>query len=141
MFTVLDSEGSEVIDLGARANIIKRVKETLADPEPATSGTGQRVPRQLKELKIPASVTLVAEPHDHAAILNITASDRPGFLATIALVLVEVGLEIMSARITTLGERVEDVFVVVSKKGESLHNGQRCYEIEQTIRQRLDQAI
>jgi [protein-PII] uridylyltransferase len=62
-------------------------------------------------------------------------------LATIALVLVEVGLEIMSARITTLGERVEDVFVVVSKKGESLHNGQRCYEIEQTIRQRLDQAI
>ena len=141
MFTVLDSEGSEVIDLGARANIIKRVKETLADPEPATSGTGQRVPRQLKELKIPASVALVAEPHDHAAILNITASDRPGFLATIALVLVEVGLEIMSARITTLGERVEDVFVVVSKKDESLHNGQRCYEIEQTIRQRLDQAI
>ena len=55
--------------------------------------------------------------------------------------LVEVGLEIMSARITTLGERVEDVFVVVSKKGESLHSGQKCYEIEQTIRQRLDQAI
>ena len=47
----------------------------------------------------------------------------------------------MSARITTLGERVEDVFEVVSKKGESLHNGQKRYEIEQTIRQRLDQAI
>jgi len=101
----------------------------------------QRVPRQLKELKIPASVTLTAETQDHEAILNITASDRPGLLATIALVLVEVGLEIMSARITTLGERVEDIFVVASKKGESLQNGQKRYEIEQTIRQRLDQKI
>ena len=36
MFTVLDSEGSEVIDPGVRASIIERVKETLADPEPAT---------------------------------------------------------------------------------------------------------
>ena len=141
MFTVLDSEGSEVIDPGVRASIIERVKETLADPEPATCGMSQRVPRQLKELKIPASVTLTAEPQDHEAILNITASDRPGLLATIALVLVEVGLEIMSARITTLGERVEDIFVVASKKGESLQNGQKRYEIEQTIRQRLDQTI
>jgi [protein-PII] uridylyltransferase len=113
----------------------------LADPEPSTSGTGLRVSRRLKELKIPASVTLIAEPHDHAAVLNITASDRPGLLATIALVLVEMGLEITSARITTLGERVEDVFVVVSKDGESLHSGQKCYDIEQTIRQRLDQAV
>ena len=55
--------------------------------------------------------------------------------------LVEVGLEIMSARITTLGERVEDIFVVASRKGESLQNGQKRYEIEQTIRQRLDQTI
>ena len=141
MFTVLDSEGAEVVDLGARRSILKRVKETLADPAPPTSDTGLRDSRRLKELKIPASVILIAEPDDHAAVLNITASDRPGFLATIALVLVEMGLEIMSARITTLGERVEDVFVVASKSGESLHSGQKCYEIEQTIRQRLDQAI
>lgn len=141
MFTVLDSGGAEVVDLGARRSILKRVKETLADPEPSTSDTGLHVSRRLKELKIPASVTLIAEPHDHTAVLNITASDRPGFLATIALVLVEMGLEIMSARITTLGERVEDVFVVASKNGESLHSGQKCYEIEQAIRQRLDQAI
>jgi hypothetical protein len=33
------------------------------------------------------------------------------------------------------------VFVVASKNGESLHSGQKCYEIEQAIRQRLDQAI
>ena len=141
MFTVLDSEGAEVVDPAARRSILRRVKDTLADPEPSTSGAGLRVSRRLKELKIPASVTLIAEPHDHAAVLNITASDRPGLLATIALVLVEMGLEITSARITTLGERVEDVFVVVSKDGESLHSGQKCYDIEQTIRQRLDQAI
>ena len=29
----------------------------------------------------------------------------------------------------------------MGKDGESLHSGQKCYDIEQTIRQRLDQAI
>ena len=84
MFTVLDSEGAEVVDLGARRSIVKRVKETLADPAPPTSDTGLRVSRRLKELKIPASVNLIAEPDDHAAVLNITASDRPGFSAKLS---------------------------------------------------------
>ena len=65
--------------------------------------------RQLKELKIPASVSLTVQADDHTAVLKVTASDRPGLLANIALVLLELGLEITSARITTLGERVEDV--------------------------------
>ena len=43
--------------------------------------------------------------------------------------------------ITTLGERVEDVFLVTRADGQSLNDAQQCYDIEQAIRQRLDQAL
>jgi [protein-PII] uridylyltransferase len=141
MFTVLDEDGTEVSDPALRDGIVDRVKATLANPEPATSGATQRVSRQLKELKVPASVSLTAQEDDLTAVLNVTASDRPGLLANIALVLVELGLEITSARITTLGERVEDVFLVTRADGQSLNDAQQCYDIEQAIRQRLDQTL
>ena len=141
MFTVLDEDGAAVSDPTLRQRIVDQVKATLAHPEPSTSGATQRVSRQLKELKIPASVSLTAQEDDLTAVLNITASDRPGLLANIALVLVELGLEITSARITTLGERVEDVFLVTRVDGESLNDAQQRYTIEQAIRQRLDQTL
>jgi [protein-PII] uridylyltransferase len=72
--------------------------------------------------------------------VKITASDRPGLLAAIALVFVDLGLEITSARVTTLGERVEDLFLVTRRDGATLQNAQQSYDIEQAIRQSLDQA-
>lgn len=141
MFTVLGGDGLEVSDQTLRDTIVARVQETLANPEPSTDGATQRVSRQLKELKIAAKVGLSAQPDEKTALLKVTASDRPGLLANIALVLVEVGLEITSARVTTLGERVEDIFLVTRKDGSSLSDAQECYDIEQTIRQRLDQAL
>ncbi len=141
MFTVLDAEGAEVSDADLRLRIIDRVRATLIDPDPSTNGATQRVSRQLKELKVPTQVDLTPELNEHTAELRIIASDRPGLLATIALVLVEVGFEITSARITTLGERVEDIFIVSRKDGADLTDAQQCYEIEQVIRQQLDQAV
>ena len=141
MFTVLDEDGTEVSDPALRQGIVDQVKATLANPEPSTNGATQRVSRQLKELKMPASVSLAAQEDGLTAVLNVTASDRPGLLANIALVLVELGLEITSARITTLGERVEDVFLVTRVDGASINDAQQCYDIEQAIRQRLDQTL
>ena len=141
MFTVLDAGGTEVSEPVLREGIVAQVKATLANPDPSTSSASQRVSRQLKELKIPASVSLTVQADDHTAVLKVTASDRPGLLANIALVLLELGLEITSARITTLGERVEDVFVVTRADGEHIRDAQQCYSIEQAIRQRLDQTL
>jgi UTP:GlnB (protein PII) uridylyltransferase len=39
-----------------------------------------------------------------------------------------------------LGERVEDLFLVTRRDGTTLQNAQQSYDIEQAIRQSLDQA-
>jgi [protein-PII] uridylyltransferase len=49
----------------------------------------------------------------------VTANDRTGLLYSIARVLGQHDVNLFAARVTTLGERVEDVFVV---DGPSLSN-------------------
>ena len=44
--------------------------------------------------------------------LNIVASDRPGLLYRVARQLSEYHLNLYSAKINTLGDRAEDVFLV-----------------------------
>jgi [protein-PII] uridylyltransferase len=49
-------------------------------------------------------------------VLKLTATDRSGVLYSIAYILRQMGIELISARIVTLGERLEDIFVLNSEK-------------------------
>ena len=47
-------------------------------------------------------------------VLKLTATDRPGVLYSVAYHFHEMGVKLHNASISTLGERLEDVFVVNS---------------------------
>jgi [protein-PII] uridylyltransferase len=60
-------------------------------------------------------------------LLNVSASDRAGLLYSIARVLAKHKLDLQLAKITTLGERVEDTFLIA---GASLQQNKTQIEIE-----------
>ena len=68
-------------------------------------------------------------PHEKAQhwLLGISASDRAGLLYRIARVLAKHHLSVQLAKISTLGERVEDTFLV---QGAALQNNSRQIDIE-----------
>jgi [protein-PII] uridylyltransferase len=73
--------------------------------------------------------------------MTVIASDRPGLLATIGLLLVELNIELLSAKIATLGERVEDTFVIQNSNFQPIGKGEPTYMLENAIRQQLDQEL
>ncbi|HTI16682.1 MAG TPA: [protein-PII] uridylyltransferase [Trinickia sp.] len=77
-------------------------------PEPSKG----RLSRLSRAFPITPRVDLRADERGQYYILSISANDRLGLLYAIARVLAERRVGVHSARINTLGERVEDVFLL-----------------------------
>ena len=77
----------------------------------------------------PATPRVDLHPDDKAQrwLLSISTSDRAGLLYGISLVLAHHGINVQLAKITTLGERVEDTFLI---SGPALQVNRRQIEIE-----------
>jgi [protein-PII] uridylyltransferase len=81
---------------------------TGALPEPRRG----RVSRRVKSFPITPRVTLRPDERAQRWILTVSASDRAGLLYGIARVLARHHINLQLAEISTLGERVEDTFLV-----------------------------
>ena len=53
-------------------------------------------------------------------MIELIAPDRPNLLTTVGRVFAEFELDLSTAKIATLGERVEDVFYVTDSCGDNL---------------------
>jgi [protein-PII] uridylyltransferase len=62
--------------------------------------------------------------------LTVVAGDRPGLLYALALVLTRHGIDLHSAKINTLGDRAEDVFIV---SGDALERQKTVLQMEQEL--------
>lgn len=140
-FTVLDQNGEALTgqdDL--RQRICDDLKRALSGSSlDIGSSSERRISRQLKELTWPTEVLVHAQ--DDATTISVLAADRPGLLALLGNLFVEMNLTLQSARITTLGERVEDIFVVQNAAGKGLTDTEEIYTLQHTLRQRLDSEL
>lgn len=90
----------------------------LSAQAPLADAAASRLPRQLRAFPLEPQVSLAAGLDGKTWLLSITAGDRPGLLYDIARRLAAHDIEVESARITTLGQRAEDVFVLVGERLE-----------------------
>ncbi|MHA7680666.1 [protein-PII] uridylyltransferase [Cupriavidus sp. PET2-C1] len=113
----------QVTDPGIRSDasgnyrdIIALVEHELAErlqqqgtlPEPAQG----RLSRQSRSFPIKPRVDLRPDERGQYYLLSLSANDRTGLLYAISRVLAKHRTSVHTARINTLGERVEDVFLV-----------------------------
>ncbi len=71
-----------------------------------------RLSRMSRTFPIKPTVQLQPDERGQYHLLSISASDRTGLLYSIASVLARYKVNVHTAKVTTLGERVEDVFLV-----------------------------
>jgi [protein-PII] uridylyltransferase len=104
--------------------------ERLARQAPLGPPARGRVSRQLKHFPITPEVHVRPDEKGLYHSLAITAGDRPGLLYAIALVFSKYRLDLHTAKIVTLGERAEDVFLV---SGAALNNSRVMLQLEQEL--------
>ncbi|MCC7116109.1 MAG: ACT domain-containing protein, partial [Burkholderiales bacterium] len=108
--------------------------QTLASDGPLPPPPTGRLPRQLRHFPLTPEVSLYPDDKGTHYILEIVAGDRPGLLASIATVLANANVNVVSAKINTLGERAEDVFLI---DGARLHDEQALLRLERAVYDQL----
>jgi [protein-PII] uridylyltransferase len=106
----------------------------LTTPGPLEPPAAGRIPRQLRHFPLTPEIQIFPDDKGTHFILEVVAGDRPGLLARIAYVLAQANVNVSSARINTLGERAEDVFLI---DGARLHDEQALLRLETALYEQL----
>ena len=86
--------------------------KALEEAGPLPAPSKGRVSRRVRSFPINPRISLVPDDKAQRWVLNISASDRAGLLYSVARVLAHHHLNLQLAKVTTLGERVEDSFLI-----------------------------
>jgi [protein-PII] uridylyltransferase len=89
-----------------------QLAEALASSVALHEPTRGRQSRRVKSFPIPPRVSLRPDERAQRWLLSVSASDRSGLLYCIARVLARHRISLQLAKIDTLGERVEDTFLL-----------------------------
>lgn len=132
-FIVLDEDGHSIGDNPERLrNIQRRLLLAIQDPE-ETATPNRRLSRRLKHFTMPPQITVSNDPSNQRTVVEVITSNRPGLLADIGRAFKRLNLSMQSARISTLGERVEDVFFIVDRNDEPLHEPRLVENLQHTL--------
>jgi [protein-PII] uridylyltransferase len=86
--------------------------ERLLNQVPVDTPAPGRMSRQVRHFPYPPQVEIRPDEKGKHFIVSIVAADRPGLLYQIATAFGRHGVSIDTAKIATLGERVEDTFLI-----------------------------
>ena len=115
-------------------DLIGLIEQGLADEllsqAPLAPPRGGRLSRRVRHYPITPVVDLRPDERGAYHVLSIVAADRPGLLYAVARLLAADRINLHSAKINTLGDRAEDVFLV---SGEALADGKTVLRLEQQL--------
>ncbi|QEW07714.1 [protein-PII] uridylyltransferase [Nitrincola iocasae] len=141
-YTVLTEDNQPLSDDPAYLQSIQQhLTEELDDPDDFPEIIQRRVPRVLKLFTIPTSVNLSNDPSSQQTVLEVMTSDRPGLLARLGRIFVEFDISVRKAKISNIGERVEDFFFITNAEGNPISDPELCQQLQTDICQKLDEHI
>ncbi len=130
-YVLLDRHGTLLTDPESREELSRRLIEAFKNPE-TPKLVQKRLPRRLKNFQVPTTIDFNYNEASHQHVMSLTTLDQPGLLARIGQVFLNEGIEVHAARITTLGERAEDMFYI-SDIGDAMLSDTKLERLKNTL--------
>jgi [protein-PII] uridylyltransferase len=123
-FVVLEQNG-EPVNSPSRQQSIKRALELYIQDKPDLSRQKTRLSRQMRQFNVPPKVVFLPGNTSKRTMIELAALDTPGLLANIGEVFQRCDVNIHAAKITTIGERAEDFFMISNSDDQALSSEQQ----------------
>ena len=138
-FTILGPDGEPVRDDRIIEQIKARILQALEDSDVEEVVVNRRVPRIAKAFNVPVAIDFSRDAKNERTVVEIIAGDRPGLLSRIGAAFERQGVVIQAAKITTIGERAEDVFFITTEEAHPLTDSQ-CESLSDALNIALEQS-
>jgi len=137
-FVILEADGEPIVS-GRRIHSIKAVlSKRLLDPEEHFRQLKRKTPHKYSHFDIKTSVKFKCSDDNRRTLLELVALDKPGLLARIGQAFLQMGVELHSAKVVTLGEKVEDVFSITNNQEQPLVSQEEQEQLRQLICQQIE---
>ena len=125
------------IDTGRLEKIRQALTRVIdADPDQAVKVT-RPAPRQVRMFSTKTIVSFADDKANNRTVMELVAGDRPGLLSSVGEVFTQLGVDIVTAKILTIGERAEDVFYIVDLQNEALTED-ACDALRKSLIKKID---
>ena len=115
------------------ARLAAAIEQTLAGrvrPHQEIARRRSRLPSRLDAMKVTPRILIDNKASDQYTVIEVNGRDRPGLLYELTQALTRLGLQIHSAKISTYGEQVVDVFYVQNALANKIERAPKRKEIQ-----------
>ncbi|HEX9207274.1 MAG TPA: [protein-PII] uridylyltransferase [Steroidobacteraceae bacterium] len=136
-YLVLEDTGAPIADRHRAQQIEQQLRRVLQSPETELPVVTRRAPRQVRMFSTPTQITFTDDPQQKRTVLELVTGDRPGLLAEVGKVFLAEQIDVITAKIMTIGERAEDVFYITDVQGRALSED-ACKRLQEGIMAAVD---
>ncbi len=119
-FIIQDRNNQAVTDAETIRQIESKLLKALESNSIYQGKYNTRKPRQLKAFDHPTRVQFQQDYLNSRTMMEISAIDMPGLLSVIANVIAQKDINITHAKISTLGEKIDDIFFLTTLDGNAI---------------------
>ena len=136
-FLVLEQTGKPINDLHREVHICRSLRQNLLQNKVKKTKNIRRQSRQAQHFPIPNSISFQTDPLNRFTIIELITTDHAGLLSKIGHVFVQQQLHLHSAKISTIGSRVEDMFYITNASKHPITEVQQLEAIRQAMLKQL----
>lgn len=135
-FQVLEQSGAPITDLERQLHICSTVRQQLSKPPGKPQKNLRFQSRQAENFPIRTKAYFHQDPQDRYSILELITTDHPGLLSEIGQLFRKHNFNLISAKVTTIGLRAEDIFFLTTQSRQLISTAQ-----QQSFKQEIIQLL
>jgi len=101
-------------ETGNQTEIIAALNNSIENLGKVSTSYSSITPRTMKLFETKPTINFRVNEQQNHTVLELNTHDRPGLLSSVAQIFLQCDIQVVNAKLTTLGDQVEDVFFVTS---------------------------